>query len=160
MALVPVPPTSASFLASCAKPEAFTGNPSANPPVPGIPLDVIDRVCRQESDAAQAEALGDRATLPILQWDEGMEGHVIARAARRLMSHRNFNPKAGADSELIEAARRADDFIARCGPGAGGRDGKRITPQFVDSKGAVVDGIKVSSYHTPYAGLLTISRGD
>lgn len=147
MALVPVPPTSASFLASSAKPEAFTGNPSASPPVPGIPLATIDQALRQESDAAQAEAFGDRATLPILQWDEGMEGHVFARAARRLMSHRNFNPKAGADAELVENAKRADTFIEACGPGAPGGSGKRITPMFVDSKqNQPTDGVTITSH--------------
>ena len=147
MALVTVPPTSATFLATCPKPEAFTGNPGATPPVPGIPAAVIDQVLRQESDAAAAEAFGDRATLPIVQWDEGLEGHVIARAARRLMSHRNFNPKAGADDEIIANAKRADEFIMACGPGAPGGAGKRITPRFTDSKqNAVTDGIKVTSY--------------
>lgn len=148
MALVPVPPTSASLLATCPKPEAFTGNPGATPPVLGIPASTIDQVLRQESDAAQAEAFGDRATLPILQWDEGMEGHVIARASRRLMAHRNFNPKAGADDEILAMAKRADEFIEACGPGAPGGAGKRITPQFVDSKqNQTTDGIKVTSHH-------------
>lgn len=144
MALVPYPPTSAAFLAQCAKPEAFTGNPAANPPVPGIPLTTIDAVLRRCSDEAANIALSDRYTPPLVMVDEGFQGWVFDLAARVLMRERNFNPKAGADAEIIKNAERADEMLKACGPGQGG---KRITPLFVDSANNVVqDSIKVSSH--------------
>lgn len=143
MALVPFPPTSARFLAACSKPEAFMGNPSANPPVPGIPLSTIDQVLAACADEAAAVALSDRYTPPLLQVDEGFEANVFALAARRLMGHRNFNPKADPDNEIVDLAKRADEYFAACGPTAGG---KRLTPLFVDSKqNAVQDSIRVVS---------------
>jgi hypothetical protein len=146
--LVPVPPSAATFRGCCVKPEAFAAIPDAT----------VAQILRQESDGAAAEAFGDRATLPILEWDEGVEGHVIARAARRLMSFRGYNRQAGADEEIVEQAKRADAFISLCGPGKGGADGKRITPQFVDSAAnQVKDGVRVMSYRSPEHGLLHIS---
>lgn len=144
MAMVPYPPTNVAFLAQCAKPEAFTGNPSASPPVPGIPLATIDAVLRRCADEAANVALSDRSTPPLLMVDEGFQGWVFDLTARVLMRDRNFNPKAGADSEIIVNAERADKMLAACGPGNGG---KRITPLFVDSfNNAVQDSIRVSSH--------------
>lgn len=144
MALVPYPPSSAAFLAQCPKPEAFTGNPSASPAVPGIPTATIDAVLRRCSDEAANIALSDRYTPPLLMVDEGFQGWVFDLAARVLMRDRNFNPKAGADNEIAANAERADKMLEACGPGMGN---KRITPLFVDSaQNAVQDSIKVSSY--------------
>jgi hypothetical protein len=142
---VPFPPASASFLAACSKPEAFIGNPSA----PGIPTSTIDQVLRAEADRAQALALSDRSTLPILQVDEGFQDAVFACAARRLMAFRGYNRQAGADDELVELAKRADAYLDACAPGAGGTNGKRLTPIFVDSaQNLVRDGVRVTSHHT------------
>lgn len=146
MALVPYPPTSAAFLATASKPEAFTGNPSASPPVPGIPTATIDAVLREVADDAAAMAFSDRRTLPLLQVDEGFQGHVFALAARRLMGHRGYNPKVGVDEEIVEQAKRADEYLEACGPGAGG---KRLTPMVVDSKQDIPqDRVGFITHHT------------
>jgi hypothetical protein len=142
--LVPFPPTSDRFLAACPKPEAFTGNPSANPPVPGIPTATIDQVLSACADEAAAVAMSDRYTPPLLMVDEGFEAAVFGIAARRLMGFRGYNPKAGADQEVVEQATRADAYFRACAPGP---DGKRITPLFVDSKqNKVQDSIRVTSH--------------
>jgi hypothetical protein len=139
VALVPFPPTNVAFLAACSKPEAFIGNASA----PGIPLSTIDQVLREVSDDAAALAFSDRRTLPLLQVDEGFQGLVFAIAGRRLMSTRGYNRQAGADEELVEMAKRADERLGMCGPGAGG---KRITYVVVDSAQNVVqDSIRIIS---------------
>ncbi len=160
MALVPYPPTSADFLASVTKPETFTGNPGGSPPVPGIPLATIDKVLRQEADRAVAVALSDRSTPPILQIDEGFCAEVIAVTARRLLAYRGWI-KAGqpveGDSEYVALAERADLYFRSCGPSA---EGKRITPQFIDSaQQRVTDGVRVSSWRTPDAALRSIGVG-
>ena len=85
----------------------------------------------------------DRYTPPLVMVDEGFEANVFALAARRLMSQRGYNPKAGADQEIVEQAQRADEYFKACGSGAGG---KRVTPLFVDSKqNAVQDSTRVTS---------------
>lgn len=125
MALVAFPPSYADLIASCPKPEAITGNPSA----PGIAQATVETVLRQEADAAEREALSDRigADAVVLTVDEGFAGHIIARALRRLMAYRGYNKQAGADDEIKALAERADAYIAACSPGA---QGKRITPRY------------------------------
>src|SRR6185369_10424249 len=120
-------PTSVDFLASITKPETFTGNPGGTPPVPGIPIAVIDRVLRQESDRAAAIAFEDGYTPPIQQIDEGFSAAVMACAARVLLGFRGWvkGPVDG-DAEYVQLAERADDYFKLCME-------KRIRPQFVDS---------------------------
>ncbi len=157
MALVPYPPTSADFLASVTKPETFTGNPTGTPAVPGIPTATIDKVLRQEADRAVAVALSDRSTPPILQIDEGFVAEVIAVTARRLLAFRGWvkGPVDG-DAEYVQLAERADMYFMSCGPGAAG---KRITPQFIDSRdNRVTDGVRISSWTTPEAALRSFDR--
>lgn len=159
MALVSFPPTSADFLASVTKPETFIGNSMTVPVVPGIPLSTIDRVLRQEADRAVAVALSDRSTPPILQIDEGFVAAVIAVAARALLGFRGWvkAPVEG-DAEYVQLAERADAYLASCGPDTG--QGKRTTPQFVDSRQNIVtDGVRISSWRTPEAALRSIGRG-
>lgn len=141
--LVACPPTVEAFLAGCSKPEAFTGNPSGVPVVPGIPTPTIERVLRRQADRAAVIALSDRATLPILEWDEAMEDAVCAWAARELMAYRGFDRQAGADTEIVRWAEAADKFLEGCAPGA---EGKRYTPRFVDSaSNKVIDGVLIRS---------------
>ncbi len=123
MALYSVPPTAAQFRASCPKPEAFESIDDA----------AIDLACDRWSDTLQS-ALGDRATLPILQWDGACHGAVLARVARSIMGNRGYNRQAGADDEIGAMADEAEAFFDRCRPGKGGADGKRENPRFVDSK--------------------------
>jgi len=152
VAMVPFPPTSADFLAACSKPEAFTGNPSGNPPVAGIPTATIDQVLRREADRAAAVAFGDFATFPILYVDEGFESAVCARAARALMAYRGFDRSAGADTEIIKFAGDADKYLDGTGAGAGG---KRFHPRFIDSKqNRPQDSVRVTSYRSAQDGLL------
>jgi hypothetical protein len=142
--LVSFPPTSVTFLASCAKPEAFTGSPAGT----GIAPATIDQVLRQESDSAVAEALSDRIGVDavVATMDEGFVGHVCARAARRLMSSRGYNRQAGADDELVKLAERADAYMQSCSAGAGG---KRITPRYtLDVATAQQDAVRVTSHRT------------
>lgn len=131
MALVPFPPTYADLIDSCSKPEAISGNPSA----PGIPQATVEKVLRQEADAAIVEALSDRIgpDAVVLTVDEGFSGHIIARALRRLMAYRGYNRQAGADDEIVEQAKRADSYIVSCSPSAPGGEGKRITPRYTTS---------------------------
>ena len=152
MALVSVPPTSATFLAACTKPEAFTGNPSGVPAVPGIPPATIDQVLRRRADQVAAMIFGDYATLPIIQWDEGVEAAVCALAARTLMGFRGYNRQAGADEEIVKLAEEAQVFVDGAAAGAGG---KRYHPLFVDSRSNVPqDSVRVTSYATAQDGLL------
>lgn len=132
MPLIAFPPDAAYLIASCSKPEAITGNPVGVPVVPGIPTATIDLVLRQEGEAAIREALSDRiGDAEVAQIDEGFAGHIVARALRRLMGYRGYNRQAGADEEIVKLGERADAFIAACAPGAGGLNGKRITPRYV-----------------------------
>ncbi len=153
MALVPWPPVYADLIASCSKPEAITGNPSA----PGIAQTTVETVLRQEADAAVAEALSDRigVDVTVAQIDEGFAGHVIARALRRLMAYRGYNRQAGADDEIVELAKRADAFMEACSPGAGG---KRITPRYLlNTPTAQQDSIRVRSFQRADAWALSTS---
>jgi len=137
VALVPFPPTSSSFLASTTKPEAFTS----------IDPTTIDQVLREESDRAAEMALSDRATFPILQISEGFRGAIFGRVGWRLMGVRGFNRDAGADKEIETLKGDADAYLAACGPGGPGGDGKRITPQYVDSRqNTVTDGVSVDGH--------------
>lgn len=136
MALVSFPPTSTGFLAQCAKPEAFIGNASAA----GIATSTIDQVLRQEADRAVAIAVQDTYTPPIVQIDEGFVGAVYATSARLLMSYRGYNRQAGADEEIVEAAKRADAYFDLC-------QQKKARPMLVDSKqNETRDNIRVSSH--------------
>jgi hypothetical protein len=138
VALYDFPLTAARFLAACSKPDAFT---------PGIATDTITLVCSQESDRV-ASALGDRATLPLLQWDGALEGAAIARAGRRLMAYRGYNKTAGADNEIVAMAKDADDYLSRLRPGTAA-PGKSENPLFVDSaSNEPRDAIKVISSQT------------
>lgn len=121
MALYDFPLTAERFLSACSKPDAFSG----------IATDTITLVCSQESDRV-ASALGDRATLPILQWDGALDGAAFARSARRLMTYRGYRKDAGADNEIVGMAKDADDFLARLRPGTSA-PGKSENPMFVDS---------------------------
>ncbi|HSM91884.1 MAG TPA: hypothetical protein VLT47_03295 [Anaeromyxobacteraceae bacterium] len=138
MALVPFPPTSTGFLAQCAKPEAFIGNAQT----PGIATSTIDQVLRQEADRAVAVAVQDTYTPPIVQMDEGFVGAVYATTARLLMSFRGYNRQAGADEEIAEAGKRADDYFALC-------QQKKARPLLVDSAQLVPrDSVRISSQKT------------
>jgi len=121
VALYPVPPTAVRFRAMCPKPEAFASIDDAT----------IDLFAEQHADELMS-ALGDRATLPILQWDAGCDGAVRALMARSLMGNRGYNRQAGADEEIVKLAERADAFLARCRP-SGDENGKTENPRFVDS---------------------------
>jgi hypothetical protein len=119
----------------CPKPAAFAEIPDAT----------IDLFAEQHADELAA-ALGDRATLPILQWDGACDGNVRALMARSLMGHRGYNRQAGTDEEIGKLADRADAFLDRCRPGKAGADGKRENPRFIDSaQNAPRDAIRVTS---------------
>jgi hypothetical protein len=141
MALVPFPPTSATFLALCAKPEAFAGMQASG---------AIDSSLRAEGDRAVTVALSDRIPVGavVTQVDEGFQLAVIQCAARTLMGSRGYNRQAGADEEIVKLAERADAYIDSMGPGAGGTDGKRVTPGYIigGSTPPVVDAIVVTSH--------------
>ncbi len=135
MALYVVPPTAARFRAMCPKPEAFAQILDAT----------IDLFLEQGADELMS-ALGDRGTLPALEWDAGCDGAVRALAARGLMGNRGYNRQAGADEEIVKLAERADGFLDRCRPGAGGTNGKRENPRVIFSDEKVIDGVIVSSH--------------
>lgn len=142
MALYDFPLTAARFRSACSKPEAFED----------ISDDTVDLVCSQESDRV-ASALGDRATLPILQWDGALDGAAIARSARRLMAYRGYKKDAGADNEITGLARDADEFLARCRPGSQA-PGKSENPMFVDSASNFPrDAVRVLSQSTSTGAL-------
>lgn len=162
MALLPLPPSPAYFLASCVKAEAFAqiaGMPgSANPT--GA---TAGQILAEETDAAVQEALSDRIPTGsiVAQIDQGFIGHIVARAARRFMSSRGYDREAGADEEVVGLAKRADAYIASCGPTANSGPGKRITPNYILAGNApappVVDGVRISSHRTPASAVLSLS---
>jgi hypothetical protein len=137
VALVTFPPSRDAFPASTTKPEAFAS----------IDPTTIDQVLREEADRAAEMALSDRATFPILQISEGFQGAIFGRVGWRLMGVRGYNRDAGADKEIETLKSDADAYLAACVPGGPGGDGKRITPQFVDSRqNTVVDGVSVDGH--------------
>ncbi len=133
MALYAVPPTAARFRTMCPKPEAFAQIPDAT----------IDLFLEQSADELQS-ALGDRGTLPALEWDASCDGAARALAARGLMGNRGYNRQAGADEEIVKLAERADAFLDRCRPGAGGTNGKRENPRVIFSDTSIIDAPIVS----------------
>lgn len=144
MSLVAFPPTYADLIASCSKPDAVAGNPSAA----GIPQATAEKVLRQEADAAVVEALSDRigADATVLTIDEGFAGHIIARALRRLMAYRGYDREAGADDEIVKQAERADEYVKACSPGA---QGKRITPRYtLDTSVRAEDRVRIVSHES------------
>lgn len=137
MALYAVPPTAARFRAMCPKPEAFENIADAT----------IDLFLEQGADELSS-ALGDRGELPISEWDASCDGAVRALAARGLMGNRGYNRQAGADEEIVKLAERADAFLDRCRPGAGGTSGKRENPRVVFADTKTIDAPTVLSSST------------
>ena len=135
MALFDAVPTVARFRLMSPKPAAFEA----------IPDDTIALFLDQASGELQS-ALGDRGELPVLQWDASCDGAARALAARGLMGMRGYNRQAGADEEIVKLAERADDFLDRCRPGAGGANGKRENPRVVFTSGDVIDAPRVTSH--------------
>jgi hypothetical protein len=123
VALYLVPPTVARFRAMAPKPEVFAG----------FSDEVIALFLERHADTLQS-ALGDRATLPIVQWDAACDGAVIAATARSVLNSRGRNRQAGVDDSIDADADEALAFFDRCRPGKGGADGKRENPRFLDSK--------------------------
>ena len=107
---------------------------------------VIDYWCAWASATVQS-ALGDRATPPLIQWDECLEGHAVMLAWRPIMTARGYKTDQGRDSEIVAQAEMADGYISRLR--SGGPLGKSENPQFVDSGGNKPrDAIKVISSQT------------
>lgn len=117
MALYPVPPTVARFRAGCVKPEAFQG----------MGDDVI-ALALEHAAAEVQSALSNRATLPILEWDAACDGAARAIATRSLIGHRGYNRQAGADTEYVALAERADKYLERI-------INNEVSPLYVDSGG-------------------------
>ncbi len=137
MALVVCPPVAATFRAACVKPEAFEDILDAT----------IDLVLRRKASYVATVGLSDRATLPILQWDDVCEDAVISLSARALMANRGYNREAGADDEIVRMAEEAKEFVDAMAPG---KDGKRVTPLYIDSANntKIKDGVRVVSSQT------------
>lgn len=128
MAQAPVPSYD-DFMLNAPKPEAFSK----------IRQEAIERVLRNQTDVAAAY-YGDLATLPLVKVCGGFEDAVVGLAARRLMSHRGYNPEAGADSAIKAAYDDAVRWLK------GVRD-KEIQPFFVDSKpGKIEDSGELITY--------------
>lgn len=108
-------PTVEAFRASCTKPEAFS---SVSDPTIAI-------VLAQETDILAA-AFGDRAKLPITEWDGACDAAVFAFAGRRLMAYRGYRPSPEGDKEFVALAERAERFRE-------GVKGKTEHPRFTDS---------------------------
>lgn len=128
MAQGPVP-TVADFLEWCPYPEAFS---------PGIPDATITKHATLAADWVAA-AFGDRAVMPIIEWDGACEAAVYQRMAYTLMNHRGYDRDAGNDkaiADMHEDAKRLRDGIQN----------KTEQPYFVDSHaGAVPDAGRVLS---------------
>jgi phage gp36-like protein len=78
------------------------------------------------ASATIQSAMADRIEVPLLEWDECLEGHAVMLAWRPLMTARGYKKDAGRDSEIAEAAKQALDYCARL-------RAKQENPQFVDS---------------------------
>ena len=119
------------------KPEAFPAEEDA-----GIALHAAHWVARIGS------ALGDRATLPLLQWDPSLDGVCIALTSRSFLNSRGRNRQAGADDGIDANAIEALAYLARCKPGV--PEGKRENPRYIDSAGnsIVVDRVRIISSGT------------
>lgn len=130
MANAPVP-TAAEFRDSCTKPEAFASVDSS----------VIDIVLARKVDYLAA-AFGDRATLPILEWDGSCVDAVFAFTARALMVFRGYKKSPEGDSEFVTLDVEAKKF----------RDGikaKTEHPTFTDStQGNRPDSPRINSERT------------
>jgi hypothetical protein len=134
MALYDVPQTSdasdaamaaliARLRASAPKPEAITAGASTDATLAVLLFKWVGRV---------GSALGQRATLPILQWDGALDGACIDLAARDYYNKRGRERGKGADTSIDAVADDALAYLARLAP-AGDADGKTENPQYVDS---------------------------
>lgn len=88
----------------------------------------------EEGYDAVGSALGDRATLPLLQVDARLDGAAMRLACRTLMADRGYNRDAGTDDEIAKLAEMAEAFLARCRP-SGDANGKTENPRYIDSGG-------------------------
>jgi hypothetical protein len=79
-------------------------------------------------------ALGQRATLPLLQWDGALDGACIDLATRDYYNKRGRERGKGADTSIDAVADDALAYLARLAP-AGDAKGKTENPQYVDSGG-------------------------
>jgi hypothetical protein len=122
MAMGPVPSV-ATFLATVTKPSCFSGLEGGDATILAVLGQCTDTL---------VSALGDRATPPILEWgadgysDNSCVVHIIALAARQLIGYRGYKKDSAADSEYIELAKRADDWLELVAT-------KRRHPTFKDS---------------------------
>jgi hypothetical protein len=152
--LTPAGLAASRFIAGVTKPEAFTS----------IAATSVAQVLSAQASLAVQIALSDRIPVGsvVVQVDDGLENIVFMLSARQLMGSRGYNRDAGADDEIVKLAEGANAILMMMAPGDNGANGKRVTPLYVlatPSGGApVVDGVKVTSHHSPMQGLLAISR--
>jgi hypothetical protein len=135
----PTEPAMASMVArlrtTCPKPEALAGVVDAT-----VAIHLAMWVKRVSN------ALSDRATLPLLQWDADLDGCAITLASRRIYNMRGRNRQAGADEGIDVEAEEAMAYLRSIGPGA---EGERVSPNYIDSNGNVpLDGPKLSTMPT------------
>lgn len=83
--------------------------------------------------ALVGSALGDRATLPILRWDAGLDWNA-RRFVAEWFNARGRDRQAGADKSIDALSKSAEEYLARLRP-SGDASGKTENPRFVDSGG-------------------------
>ena len=114
------------------KPEAITGMGTGAI----IVADATIALHLESGYDAIGSALGDRATLPLLQVDANLDKVAMCVASLSLFQARGYERKAGADTTFDKAGDWAETFLARCRP-SGDENGKTENPRFVDSAGNV-----------------------
>jgi hypothetical protein len=109
----------ARLRASAPKPEAITPGAATDATLALLLARWVDRV---------GASLGDRATLPLVQWDSSLDGACIALASRDWYNTRGRNRQAGADEGIDSTADEALAYLSRL------RSGDRAEqPRYVDS---------------------------
>lgn len=79
-----------------------------------------------------SSALGNRATLPLLRWDAGLDGVLVALVTHAWLNHRG-RERSGADKMIDAAAQEAQGYLARLR--RGGDDSHTEHPVYEDSGG-------------------------
>jgi len=128
----------ARLRASCPKPETIPTGTSVDVSLALVLSEAIDTV---------SSALGDRATLPILQWDSRLDGCARKIAYRDWMDTRGRKREPNTPDPIDAQAMQAEEYLSRLR--AGGELGKSENPRFVDSAAnAPLDAVRVISQPT------------
>jgi len=104
---------------SAPKPEAITAGAATDATLALLLGRWVDRI---------GASLGDRATLPLVQWDSSLDGACIALATRDWYATRGHQRQAGGDASIDAVADEALAYLGRLRS-----PNRQEQPRYVDS---------------------------